>query len=272
MPSQLTLSLAVAIGISLAVWTLHTSYGVPIRACLVGYGALALAAIVGARGHFVLTRWQYFWLHPLEVVSTSGLHAGGAMALVAAAVWPVTRAIRVSPGVFADALVPAAGLSVAIGRLGCFLTGCCYGARCNYPWCIRFPIGSYPFAAHTGAELVPTTATKSLPIHPVQLYFALAALAIALLASHLRSRQHAPGRPAVLAVGLFFSSTLIIEAFRARTAMDVYVFGISQLAAVAILGTAVSGLLYAYMAVRQPIQSRSAYKQPSRRTRLGSAQ
>jgi len=35
---------------------------------------------------------------------------------------------------WADLAAPAIALAYAIGRLGCFLNGCCYGKECQLPW------------------------------------------------------------------------------------------------------------------------------------------
>lgn len=34
-------------------------------------------------------------------------------------------------------LIPGLIFGHAVGRVGCFLTGCCYGSRCNLPWAIK---------------------------------------------------------------------------------------------------------------------------------------
>ena len=36
-------------------------------------------------------------------------------------------------------------LGLAIGRIGCFLNGCCYGGVCALPWAVAFPQQSPPF-------------------------------------------------------------------------------------------------------------------------------
>src|SRR5438105_10571285 len=38
-----------------------------------------------------------------------------------------------------DVAAPAIVLGLAIGRIGCFLNGCCYGAECQLPWGVQFP-------------------------------------------------------------------------------------------------------------------------------------
>lgn len=41
-----------------------------------------------------------------------------------------------------DLIAPSLALGLAIGRLGCFLNGCCFGGACDLPWAVRFPPGS----------------------------------------------------------------------------------------------------------------------------------
>ena len=39
-----------------------------------------------------------------------------------------------------DVIAPSLALGIAIGRLGCFLNGCCYGDLCDQlPWGVSFP-------------------------------------------------------------------------------------------------------------------------------------
>jgi len=43
-----------------------------------------------------------------------------------------------------DLITPSLMLGLAIGRIGCFLNGCCYGGMCELPWAVTFPEGSPP--------------------------------------------------------------------------------------------------------------------------------
>ena len=38
-----------------------------------------------------------------------------------------------------DIVAPCIVLGLGIGRIGCYLNGCCYGAETNVPWAVRFP-------------------------------------------------------------------------------------------------------------------------------------
>ena len=67
-----------------------------------------------------------------------------------------------------DTFVVPVAVTVAIGRIGCFLYGCCYGVATNQTWGIRFPL-----APDAG----------SLLRHPTQLYELLFHLGFAAIAS-----------------------------------------------------------------------------------------
>ena len=47
------------------------------------------------------------------------------------------------PGLaLADLIAPGVMLGVGLGRIGCFLNGCCYGGISDLPWAVQFPPGS----------------------------------------------------------------------------------------------------------------------------------
>ncbi|MDP2345886.1 MAG: prolipoprotein diacylglyceryl transferase [Deltaproteobacteria bacterium] len=98
---------------------------------------------------------------------------GGVVGAVVCGWWFV----RVSPErarllAVCDIAVPGILVGVVVGRLGCLLGGCCYGAPSELPWAIHFPL------AH---------ATHGVGVHPVQLYDA--AVAVIGLALWLRFRR-----------------------------------------------------------------------------------
>ncbi|MDW8246810.1 MAG: prolipoprotein diacylglyceryl transferase [Sandaracinaceae bacterium] len=65
-----------------------------------------------------------------------------------------------------EASIPAFAGAHAIGRIGCFLGGCCYGAPWNGPWAVR--------STHSLAPM----AHPSVWRHPVQIYESLGLIAI----------------------------------------------------------------------------------------------
>jgi phosphatidylglycerol:prolipoprotein diacylglycerol transferase len=96
------------------------------------------------------------------------------------------------------AATPALAIGHAIGRIGCFLVGDDYGRPSDVPWAVAFPRG-----------LPPT----DVPVHPTQLYEAIALAAVAWLLIRWR-RRNVPdavvlGRYLVLAGSIRFAIEFI---------------------------------------------------------------
>jgi phosphatidylglycerol:prolipoprotein diacylglycerol transferase len=70
-------------------------------------------------------------------------------------------------------------LGQAVGRLGCFSAGCCYGTSCGLPWAVTF--------TDPNAQILSGT-PLAMPLHPVQIYTFLTNLAI--MAILLVMRRH----------------------------------------------------------------------------------
>lgn len=125
----------------------------------------AIAGIVGAKLFLILNDWDYYRQNPGQILSLSTLQAGGVffgglLVALAVAVWQLRRR-DLDPLATADCLAPAAALGHAIGRLGCFLAGCCWGRPSSLPWAVTF---TDPAANNlVGVPL-------GVALHPTQLY------------------------------------------------------------------------------------------------------
>jgi len=56
-------------------------------------------------------------------------------------------------------LLPVFALAQAIGRIGCFLGGCCYGFPCDFG--VSYPPGSYPYSMVGPAKVFPVQLVES---------------------------------------------------------------------------------------------------------------
>ena len=65
-----------------------------------------------------------------------------------------------------DAVAPSLAIGIALGRLGCLLNGCCFGAVCDQPWAMTFPAGSLPWLHHVDQGWLSPLAARSLPGPP----------------------------------------------------------------------------------------------------------
>lgn len=167
-----------------------------------------------------------------QVFDFATLRAGGAIhggiILGTAAFFWRVRKWKLPLGPTADALAPAVALGQAIGRLGCFAAGCCYGTECHAPWAITF---TNPEAqAFSGTPLFQA-------LHPVQLYTFLVEVAIVGALVLLRRRRAFPGQIA----GVFFMleglGRGILEIWRGDLDRGVW-FGLSWLSTGRLTGLA----------------------------------
>jgi phosphatidylglycerol:prolipoprotein diacylglycerol transferase len=95
---------------------------------------------------------------------------------------------------FLDAAAPAMALGEAMTRVGCFLSGCCFGVPTRGPLGVAFPRGSYAWAAQVAAGLISPGSETSLPVHSTQLYSAAAsALLFAVLLRTVWRARAFPG-------------------------------------------------------------------------------
>lgn len=115
----------------------------------------------------------------------------------------------------ADAVAPGLAVGCAVGRLGCFFNGCCYGSICNLPWAISFPSGSLPWGRHVLAGLIPLSATTSLPVHPTQLYAVLDGLALFALLTWYFPQRKRDGEVMALLMLTYPVTRFLIESLRA---------------------------------------------------------
>jgi phosphatidylglycerol:prolipoprotein diacylglycerol transferase len=224
------LVLAIVVGIAAGVHTLRRwagyDLGVVFRAQLWG----SAAALVGGHAHYLLNAPgsrsdPLAWLRVWE-----GIHAGGALAGLAVALPFIARHYRLSPARFADAIAPPSALALAVLRVGCLLNGCCFGTRCSYAWCITFPPGSSAHFVHQGAGWIQPWAPRSEPVHPLQIYFLVAALGAAALGVVVHRHQRVDGVAALATLLAWAVSSFALEFLRESYPGRAYWGSLPQLA------------------------------------------
>ncbi len=128
---------------------------------------LVLAAILGARLLFVAVNYRFYLDNPLQIIKLwkGGLvFYGGLIGALVTGAWYMKRH-QLPLWKITDILAPSIALGQAIGRLGCFAAGCCYGKQTDVAWAVTFT-DLY--------SLAPTGITR----HPTQLYSSGVALII----------------------------------------------------------------------------------------------
>jgi phosphatidylglycerol:prolipoprotein diacylglycerol transferase len=216
-----------------AIWLLRRrapSFGVsPDAASDVGIWLL-LSGLLGAKLLLLVVegpRYLSSWTEFVEFLRSGGVFYGGLIGAVAALV-VLLRKRRIGFWTFADMAAPAAALGHAIGRIGCFLAGCCWGRECSLPWAVTF---TNPVAErNVGVPL-------DVPLHPTQLYesaglFALCGLLLAV------GKRLRPGQTFALYLGAYALLRFTIEFFRGDPRGTVFGGALSTSQLIALVGIA----------------------------------
>jgi phosphatidylglycerol:prolipoprotein diacylglycerol transferase len=178
--------------------------------------AAVLGGAVGARLFHFVPLWLRGQETTVRLVTTwsegsgffGGLAGGTALVLV------VARAKKLSLLNVADAVGLNMPIGFAIGKIGCFLEGCCYGRRCDSFPGVAFRPGSLAYEAQQGARILPPGAPASLPVHPTQLYEFFFALCLFAFLRWFRPRFARPGQTFLAYVLGYSLWRFLIEFFR----------------------------------------------------------
>jgi phosphatidylglycerol:prolipoprotein diacylglycerol transferase len=115
---------------------------------------MILPGIIGARIFFVIEYRDRFFAPGMSLgeslVKAISLQEGGLVvfgSLIGAVLGLLafTRVYRMPLLPLIDVSVPSMALGQAIGRIGCFFNGCCFGGECDLPWQVTFPPESPPY-------------------------------------------------------------------------------------------------------------------------------
>jgi phosphatidylglycerol---prolipoprotein diacylglyceryl transferase len=148
-----------------------------------------LIALVLAKVWLVISEWDYYSTHFREIFSLATFQSGGAFyggiigAIATILLYtyfqkmPILSVLDVSAG--------ALPLGHAIGRLGCFAAGCCYGKPTTLPWAVTF--------TNPAAQQIAGT-PLGVHLHPTQLYESAAEFLNFLFLVWLGKRQSFKGQ------------------------------------------------------------------------------
>ena len=99
----------------------------------------------------------------------------------------------------------------AIGKIGCLIDGCCFGTITTVPWGIKYGSGSFAYNTQLNLNLIDSTATSSLAIHPVAVYEILISLVIILSQKKIREWLKSPGSACYFSMIIYAVLRFVIE-------------------------------------------------------------
>ncbi len=228
------IALGMAAGVALA-WFLAGKRGRYREDVLnVAFYAL-LAGLLGARLWEVVFDLDYYGRHLAEIpalwqggLSVQGGIAGGLLAVVV-----YSRKNRVPFWEFGDILAPGVILGQAVGRVGCYLNGCCYGLPTDSAWGVVYPPGTDAFIAYGSTPLIPTVLFEA--------GWDLAVMALLIIL--LFSRKPFHGFIATLYFALYAVGRIFLEFYRADS-LIIWGLKAAQATSLATLLAALAVMLY----------------------------
>jgi phosphatidylglycerol:prolipoprotein diacylglycerol transferase len=126
--------------------------------------AVIIIGFIGARVLYCFYYPEKFAEAPIALLLQGGLvWYGGLFAGWAGLVW-LARKAKQSVLQIMDLVTPSLMVGLGFGRIGCFLSGCCFGSPCHVPWAVTYPVGHL---------------THGALVHPTPLYESIGAFALA---------------------------------------------------------------------------------------------
>ena len=164
---------------------------------------ILISGLIGARFLYVLINFSDYRENPLEILmlQKGGLVFYGGLIFATIAGIAFLRKRKVKIWKITDIIAPSIALGHTLGRMGCFLNGCCYGKEALPPWGIVFPPESA--AGSAGQTVV-----------PIQLYSCLGLLILFFILKRRQKTKRFEGEVFWLYVLLYSLLRFVLEIFR----------------------------------------------------------
>jgi len=186
---------------------------------------ILVSGILGARILYIILNIKFYLNNPVQIImfNRGGLiwYGGFIAGSLSCIVYLKYKGLDVHK--ICDLVIPYVALGQAIGRIGCFLNGCCYGKE-NLRFGLYFP-------SHD-ATLIPT-----------QLYSSLALLAIYIILRIIQAQAHRRGLIFYLYILLYSLWRFFIEFFRGDSRIFILNLSIFQIISIALFILSVAMLI-----------------------------
>ena len=227
------------------------------------------ASLIGSKLLMIVTEWDSFYrdnprqIFSLDFFRSGGVFYGGFLGAVIASVI-VMKIYKLPWWRTADAFAPGIAIGQAIGRLGCFSAGCCWGKPTS-AWCgVHFsekgheitgvptmvrhladPIQQNVWAERLGGLLAP------IKLHPTQLYEAAATLLIFVILLFVYRKRQFHGQVIIVYAMLYALARFIIEYWRDDPRGEFLDLSTSQFIAVVLFIGAIIAYFWRWRTTRQ---------------------
>jgi len=201
-----TYGLFVALGFMTAMWVSQknaTPHGISSETIPDIFFVILISALLGARLLYVLINFDVYKNNLVDIfkIWNGGLvfFGGFFSAVVTTAIYLKLKNLNIWKT--ADIIAPGVALGHAVGRIGCFFAGCCYGKECTLPIAIKF----------TNPE---SLAPLGVYLHPTQIYSVFSNLILFFILLWLQKRKKFNGMVFLSYIMLYSLFRFIVEFFR----------------------------------------------------------
>ncbi len=172
-------------------------------------GRLLVAFMLGGRLFAILANYQVYLRDPLRIfiVWDGGFSFLGGMIGIGFVLFFLTRTQRATFLQWLDVLLPAASLGLTFDWIGMFAAAQAYGKPTNVPW---------------GVVIETFNVRYSVPIHPVQLYYAVFFFALTFLLLIIRRHSRRAGAETLFGIVLASIVTFLLEFLRGDFSIPVF--------------------------------------------------
>ena len=201
-----------------------------------------VAGLVGARLYYVIQQpLGPFVRNPIQILAVweGGMAFFGAIIAGTAAIALIAHRHRVSFWLLFDAGVLFAAVGQPIGRLGNLINGDILGPPSNAPWATAYTYVTAP----DHCAVLQSGFQCGVGYQPAAAYEAIATLAILLLLLGVRRRGVADGVLAIMYVGAYALSQLVVFTLRASEPTVLWGLKQAQVTAIAVLVLGVPALI-----------------------------
>ncbi len=161
----------------------------------------ALAGLLGAKLLMIAFDWPDVQIFSLAFWQAAGVFQGGLILALLMAYFYLRRN-KLPMLESCDAFAPGIAIGHAIGRLGCFAAGCCWGKTTTLPWAVKF---------HNPDAWALTGVPLEMPLHPSQLYEAATETLLFAFLYWRFNKKHEPGQIIGLYLVLASIARFLIE-------------------------------------------------------------
>lgn len=166
----------------------------------------------------VITSFGAFLQNPLQVLGSEGFVVYGGIITGVLTIILYCRIKKISALEYLDLLSPSVAINQALGRIGCFMAGCCYGKETDSAWGVIFPEGCL---APAGVKVLPT-----------QLFSAAGDLVLFGILLYVAKKRKTPGMVSGVYILAYSIGRFIVEIFRDDPRGNVGMLSTSQFIAI----------------------------------------